>query len=68
MSAPSPAVEPTGAVPRVSRASAWPVEMTTTAVGSAGISAYLAKWTTVRGRTPSSSPLPLPSGMVRGVT
>ncbi len=54
-------------MPRVSSESAWPVEITATRWGAAGIVVVPAKWTTVRGKTPSGWPLPLPSGMVRGV-
>lgn len=67
MSAPSPEVEPAGTMPRVSRTSAWPVEITTTFCGASSNVVWPWKWTTVRGNTPSFAVLPLPSGIFRGM-
>ena len=66
VSAPSPLVEPIGTMPRVRATSSWPVDRMTTLLGAAGISVLPLKWTTVRGKTPSAWPEPLPSGMPVG--
>ena len=66
VAAPSPLVEPIGTTPRVRATSSWPVDRMTTLVGAFLISVVPLKWTTLRGKTSSVLPEPLPSGMPVG--